>query len=196
VISAKLDRVGIVMMSAVGDAVHVLPVLHALKRHAPESKVTWVLQPGPASLVRGHPCVDEIVLFDRSKGWRAFTDVRGELARRPLDVVLNFQVYFKAGIVTSFTRAPVKLGFDRARARDMNWLFTTHKIPPHEPQHVQDQYLEFLTALGVPNDAVAWNLGPWPRERAWQRDFFEKLDRPAAAIVVATSKPQKDWLPE
>ena len=84
----------------------------------------------------------------------------------------------------------------RARARDMNWLFTTHKIPPHAPQHVQDQYLEFLTALGVPNEPVAWDLGPWPSERAWQRDFFEKLDRPAAAIVVATSKPQKDWIPE
>jgi heptosyltransferase I len=137
IISAKLDRIGIVMMSAVGDAVHVLPVLAALKRHAPKSKITWVLQPGPASLVRGHPHVDEIVLFDRAKGWHAFADVRRELARRPFDLVLNFQVYFKAGIVTSFTRAPVKLGFDRARARDMNWLFTTHRIPPHAPQHVQ-----------------------------------------------------------
>ena len=196
IVSARLDRIGIVMMSAVGDAVHVLPVLAALKRHAPESKITWVLQPGPASLVRGHPLIDDIVLFDRTKGWHAFADVRHELAQRPFDLVLNFQVYFKAGIVTSFTRAPVKLGFDRARARDLNWLFTTHRIPPHAPQHVQDQYLEVLTALGVPNEPVTWDLGPWAHERAWQRDFFARLDRPAAAIVVATSKPQKDWLPE
>jgi len=195
-IDARLDRVGIVMMSAVGDAVHVLPVLNALKRHAPQSRVTWVLQPRPAALVRGHEHVDEIVLFDRSKGWRAFSDVRRELANRAFDLVLNFQVYFKAGIVTSFTRAPVKLGFDRARARDLNWLFTTHRVPPHEPQHVQDQYLEFLAAIGVPTESVAWNIGPWPSERAWQRDFFSKLNRPAASIVVATSKPQKDWLPE
>lgn len=195
-IDARLDNIGIVMMSAVGDAVHVLPVLNALKRHAPRSRVTWVLQPGPASLVRGHEHVDEIVLFDRSKGWRAFTDVRRELASRAFDLVLNFQVYFKAGIVTSFTRAPVKLGFDRARARDLNWLFTTDRIPPHEPQHVQDQYLEFLAAIGVTPEPIAWNLGPWPNERAWQREFFSKLDRPAAPIVVATSKAQKDWLPE
>jgi len=47
-----LDRVGIVMMSAVGDAVHVLPVITALKRHHPTTRITWVLQPGPASLVR------------------------------------------------------------------------------------------------------------------------------------------------
>ena len=195
-IGARLDRIGIVMMSAVGDAVHVLPVLNALKRHAPAARVTWVLQPGPATLVRGHRAVDEIVLFDRTLGWRAFANVRRELATRPFDLVINLQVYFKAGVVTSFTRAPVKLGFDRARARDLNWLFTTHRIPPHEPQHVQDQYFEFLTALGVPHEPPVWDLGPWPQERAWQRDFFSRLDRPAAAIVVATSKPQKDWLPE
>src|SRR3982751_5597730 len=69
-----LDRVGIVMMSAVGDAVHVLPVVNAIKRSRPESHITWVLQPGPARLVRGHPAVDEIILFERSRGLRAFTD--------------------------------------------------------------------------------------------------------------------------
>jgi heptosyltransferase I len=61
---------------------------------------------------------------------------------------------------------------------------------------VQDQYLEFLAALGVPHEPVTWELGPWPEERAWQRSFFAAFDRPTAAIVVATSKPEKDWLPE
>ena len=75
-IDAPLDEVGIVMMSAVGDAVHVLPVVNALKRHRPSCRITWVLQPGPASLVRGHPHVDDIVLFDRGRGLRAFADVR------------------------------------------------------------------------------------------------------------------------
>jgi heptosyltransferase I len=192
-----LDRICIVMMSAVGDAVHVLPVINAIKRQRPTSHITWVLQPGPATLVRGHPSVDDIVLFDRSKGYHAFLDVRRELAQRRFDVVINLQVYFKAGIVTSFTRAPIKLGFDRARARDLNWLFTNRKIPPHpEGQHVQDQYFEFLTALGIPFQPVTWNLGPWPSERAWQAEFFSGIVRPAAAIVVATSKAQKDWLPE
>jgi heptosyltransferase I len=192
--STPVDRVGIVMMSAVGDAVHVLPVVNALKAHSPASRITWVLQPGPASLVRGHPHVDDIVLFDRAAGWRAFADTRRELAAREFDVVLNLQVYFKAGIVTSFTRAPVKLGFDRARARDFNWAFTNRKIPPHPVgQHVQDQYFEFLDALGVPHEPPVWNLGPWPDERAWQREFYAPIDRPVASIVVATSKPQKDW---
>ena len=196
-IDARLDRIGVVMMSAVGDAVHVLPVLNALKRHRPQARISWVLQPGPATLVAGHPAVDEIIPFDRARGVRAFTDVRRALATRPFDVVLGLQVYFKAGLVTACTRAPVKLGFDRARARDLNWLFTTHRIPPHPVgQHVQDQYLEFLDALGVPPAPVTWGLGPRDDERPWQRDFFAPLDRPAVALVVATSKPEKDWFPE
>ena len=195
-IDVPLRRVCIVMMSAVGDAVHVLPVINALKRHSPEARITWVLQPAPATLVRGHRSIDEILIFDRSKGWAAFADIRRQLAGHAFDLVINLQVYFKAGVVTRFTRAPVKLGFDRARARDANWLFTTHRIPPHSLQHVQDQYLEFLTALGVPYEPIEWDLGPWPHERPAQREFYDQFDRPVAAIVVATSKPQKDWLPE
>ncbi|MFN0100404.1 MAG: glycosyltransferase family 9 protein [Gemmatimonadaceae bacterium] len=192
-----LDRVCVVMMSAVGDAVHVLPVLTALKRHHPAMHVTWVLQPGPATLVRGHRCVDEIILFDRSKGMTGFMDIHRALAGTRFDLVINLQVYFKAGVVTSFTDSPVKLGFDRARARDANWLFTTHRIPPHAMQHVQDQYFEFVEWLGVPHEPVVWDLGPWnEQERAWQREFMARFDRPIAPIVVATSKPQKDWLPE
>jgi heptosyltransferase I len=110
--------------------------------------------------------------------------------------VINLQVYFKAGIVTGFTNAPIKLGFDRARARDMNWLFTNRKIAPNRVQHVQDQYFEFLSALGVSPEPVEWDLGPWPEEREWQRQFAASIDRPIASIVVATSKPEKDWLPE
>jgi heptosyltransferase I len=192
----RLDRIAIVMMSAAGDAVHVLPVINALKRHNPACRITWILQPAPATLVRGHRAVDEIILFERGNGLRGFIDIRRELLSRQFDLVINLQVYFKAGIVTVFANAPVKLGFDHARARDFNWLFTNKKIPPHENQHVQDQYFEFLAALGVAPEPVEWHLGPWTDERVWQKEFFSDFTRPAVAMVVATSKPQKDWLPE
>src|SRR5256714_3263042 len=190
------DKVCIVMMSAVGDTVHVLPVINALKRANPKTRITWVLQPAPATLVRGHRSVDEIVLFDRSLGLKAFAAVRSELARRRFDLVIDLQVYFKAGIVTAMSGAPIKLGFDRARARDMNWLSTNRKIPPHPLQHVQDQYFEFLAAIGVSPEPLHWDPGPWTADREWHRNFALSVDRPIASIVVATSKPEKDWLPE
>lgn len=192
-IEAKLDRICIVMMSALGDAVHTLPVITALKRHNPNCHITWLLQPGPALLARGHAGVDEIILFDRRRGWRAFLDMRRELNERKFDLVLALQVYFKAGVITAFADAPVKLGFDRARARDLNWLFTTHRIPARPIQHVQDQYFEFLDVLGVESEPVEWGLGPYSYEREWQREFFRQFDRPVASLVVATSREAKDW---
>lgn len=189
-------RYCIVMLSAVGDAVHVLPVVNAIKRADPQSHITWILQPGPASLIEGHPAVDEIVRFDRSRGWRAFTDVRGHFRGRRFDVVLGLQDYLKAGILTAIAPAPIKLGYDRARARDLNWLFTNRRIAPHEPQHIQDEYLEFLTALAIDCGALEWNIGPWGAEREWQREFVGGIDRPIVSLVIGTSRPQKDWMAE
>lgn len=192
----SMDRICIVMMSAVGDAVHVLPVINAIKRSNPSSHITWVLQAGAASLVRGHPSVDEIILFDRNKGATAFLDMSRELRKRQFDLLIDLQVYFKAGLITAMSGAKRRLGFDRARARDANWLFTTERIPAHPMQHVQDQYFEFLTQIGISAEPVTWNLGPWPDELEWQKNFVAGFDRPIASIVVATSKPEKDWIPE
>ena len=184
------------MLSAVGDAVHVLPVVKAIKRADPQSHITWILQPGPASLIDGHPAVDEIVRFDRSRGWRAFTDVRSLVRGRDFDVVLALQDYLKAGILTAIVPAPIKLGYDRARARDANWLFTNERIPAHEPQHIQDEYLEFVSALGFESQPVRWDIGPWNAEREWQRAFVNQFDRPIVSLVIGTSRPQKDWYAE
>jgi heptosyltransferase I len=191
-----MDRICIVMMSAVGDAVHVLPVINALKRDEPRRSITWVLQPGPASLVRGHKAVDDIVLFQRHQGWRAFRDVTRQLRARRFDLLIDLQVYLKAGIITAFSGAPVRLGFDRRRARDANYLFANRHIPARPVQHVQDQYFEFLDYLNVPCNPIEWGIGPWDSERTWQRDFLSTIGRPYAAIVVASSKPEKDWIPE
>lgn len=195
-LAVPMDRIAIVMMSAVGDSVHVLPVLTALKRARPASKIAWLLQPGPASLVQGHPDVDEIVPFHYGTGLSAYTELRRALANRRFDLALALQVSLKAGLALHFVHAPVKLGFDRARARDLNWLFTTHRIPAGPRRHVQDQYFEFLAHLGVPHAPVTWNLGPYEHERAAQQALVEEIGAPYAAIVCGTSDPDRDWLPD
>ena len=64
----------------------------------------------------------------------------------------------------------------------MNWLVTTHRVPPHPPQHVQDQYFEFLRYLGVDPEPVEWKLGPWEGEWDLRRVAY-LLDR--ADVVVS-----------
>lgn len=187
----------IVMLSALGDAVHVLPVVNALKRKWPESRITWVIQPVPYQLVRHHEAVDEFILFQRRRGrhaLRSYRELRRAFGGRRFDLLINLQVYLKAGLITALAPARIKLGFDRKRARDLNWLFTNRRIPPRPMQHVQDQYLEFVEYLGIDPHPVEWRMTITPEERARQSAFFEPLGR-TCAIVVGTSKPVKNWAP-
>jgi heptosyltransferase I len=192
----SLDRVCIVMLGAVGDVVHTLPVLSAIKRHHPAAKVSWILQPGPASLVRGHPDPDEIILFHRSRGLKAFAELRRELRERSFTLTLAMQSYFKAGVIAAMTPSPVRLGFDRARARDMTWIFNNRSLPSRPERHFQDQYLEFLDAIGVPAEPLTWNLGPWAEEITWRNQFAAQFHRPIASLVVGASRAEREWVEE
>ncbi len=186
------ESVAIVMLSAIGDSVHVLPVIASLRDAWPRVRITWVIQPVAHALMAGRPDVDDFVVFRRSDGMRGFLDVRRAVQDRRFDLAIDLQVYFKAGLLTALLPAERKLGFDRARARDANWLFTNERIPPHAPQHVQDQYLEFVEYLGI-EPRRRWDFHFTPEELARRDAFLARLDRPAMAVILRTSRPQKNW---
>lgn len=190
--SAQPESVVIVLLSAIGDVVHGMPVATSLRRAWPDARIHWVIQPVGHALVEPHPAVDEFFLFDRGSGLKGFADFRRRMAGRGFDLALALQVYMKAGLLTGMLPAARKLGFDRTRARDLNWLFTTEHIPAHEPQHVQEQYFEFLTHLGVPV-VREWEFGFTEKELAARDRFFEPLDRPTLAVVLRTTRPGKNW---
>ena len=193
---ASEPRIGIVLLSAVGDVVHALPVVNAIKRARPRARITWLLQDAGAALLQGHPAVDEILLFRRKAGLAGFAQMAAQLRERPFDVVLDLQCYLKATVLTALCRAPVKIGLDPARAREFNWIVNNHHLPRRPVNHVQEHFLEFLDYLQIPREPVEWKLGPWPSERPWQDEFFRSIPRPRVALVAGTSNPRKDWLPE
>ena len=186
----------IIMLSAIGDAVHVLPVATAIKRAWPHTRITWVIQPGPLQMVRNHPAIDDFIIFHRRRGlraWSSFRELRRQMRGRRFDLLIGLQVYLKAGLITALTPARIKLGFDRTRARDGQWLFTNARIPARGQRHVQDQYLEFIEHLGIDPHPMDWGLHFTPEERQLQADFLSRFTRPLCAVVVATSKPRKNW---
>lgn len=182
----------VVLLSAIGDVVHGMPVLTSLREAWPEARLDWVVERRIHPLVAPHPDVDEFLLFDRSAGARGFLDLWRRTRGHRYDLVVDLQVYFKAGLVTGLLDADVKLGFDRGRARDLNTLFTTHRIPAGPVRHTQDQYFEFLDHLGV-EPVLEWRFAFSEEERADQRRFFGRFDRPVLAVVVRTTREDKDW---
>ncbi len=192
------SSVAIMLLSAIGDVVKGMPVATSLKRAWPDARVTWVVQPASVPLLEPHPHVDELLVFERRRGPRGlspFLEFRRRVAGRSFDLVLGLQVYAKAGILTALLPSPRKLGFDRRRARDLNWLVTTERIPARPTQHLQDQYFEFLDHLGVPV-VKEWIFPFTESERAAQRDFFARIDRPVLAVVLGATSPLRNWRPD
>ncbi len=195
-------RVCIVLRSGLGDVVHGLPLVTALKRADPATRITWVVQPMPSGILRPHPAVDEVVLFDAHAGLPALRRLRRELrGDGGFDVVLNLNTYFKAIWPTLFSRAPLRIGIDRRRTRDPVWLVANRLLSPGPVRHTQDIFLEFLTVLGIAAEPLEWSLAPTPAEAEEEAAFFGRLrdetgGRPVVSIVPASGNAKKDWTAE
>ena len=116
----------ILRLSAIGDCTHVVPMVRTIQKHWPGAGITWIIGKLEASLVGDIEGV-EFIVFDKSRRFRALADLRRALAGRSFDVLLNLQVALRASIVSLFVKATVRLGYDRARARDGQRFFTNHR---------------------------------------------------------------------
>jgi heptosyltransferase I len=144
-------------LSAIGDITHALPVLRTLQHHWPQTRITWIIGKNEHALVSKIDGV-EFITFDKSLGFGAYKDIRRKLARRRFDVLLHMQVSLRASLTSLLIRADIKLGFDRARAKDLQWLFTNAMIKAASTrQHVVDSFIEFPRCLGL-DPVLRWEL--------------------------------------
>jgi heptosyltransferase I len=80
------------------------------------------------------------------------------LKKRKFDVLLHMQVSLRASLASLCVRAPIRIGFDRARAKNGQWLFTNYRIPCAPRQHVLESFLQFIKLLGITDPIVEWNI--------------------------------------
>jgi heptosyltransferase I len=154
----------VLRLSAVGDVCHTLPVVRTLQAAWPATRITWIIGKLEAGLVGDIPGI-EFIIFDKSKGLGAYTALRRGLRARRFNLLLHMQMSLRASIASLAVRAPVRLGFDRERAHDFQWLFTNKRIWYKPRQHVMDSLFGFSEALGIPERVLAWDI-PLPAEAA------------------------------
>ena len=188
------QRVAIVLLSAIGDVVHAFPLLASLKARYPGGRFEWIAHPVPGEVARRHPAVDRMWLLQRCSKRKAFWRLRRELARERFDLVLDLQTYVKASLVTLLIDSPRKIGFDRRRARELNWIVTGEKVPAGPLQQIGEEYLEFADHLDAPR-RYEWPFRFTDAERTARRLFRERLEAPMAAFVIGTSRREKEWDP-
>jgi heptosyltransferase I len=105
------------------------------------------------------------------------------------------QVSLRASLLSTLVRAPVKLGFDRGRARELQWLFTNRRIAPRRKQHVLDSFLGFADAVGITDHRLEWNL-PLPQEAVAYAERVIPDACPTLLISPCSSHELRNWRPE
>jgi len=144
-------------MSALGDVTHVVPLVRTLQAAWPHTKVSWIVGKLEHRLVGDIPGI-EFIVFDKARGWRAFTALRSALAGRHFDVLLHLQVALRANLAAACVRAPLRIGYDVARSKDLHGLFINRRIPSRSGEHVLDAMASFLEPLSLSQREVRWEL--------------------------------------
>jgi heptosyltransferase I len=192
--SSPPRRICILRLSALGDVCHVLPVLRTLQDAWPGTEITWIIGKLEHKLL-GHLPGVEFVVFDKKAGRAAYGDLRRRLAGRRYDVLLHMQLALRASVAAALVPAAVKVGFDRARARELQWLFTNAQIEPRQREHVLEGLFGFAEYLGLRQRSMRWDI-PLPEPAL---DYARRVipdGTPTLVISPCSSHALRNWSPE
>ncbi|MDR3387723.1 MAG: glycosyltransferase family 9 protein [Rudaea sp.] len=180
--------------SALGDATHVVPLVRTLQAQWPQTQLTWIIGKLEHKLVGDIGGV-EFVVFDKAQGWRGFDAVRAQLRGRRFDALLHMQVALRANLLSTLVHAPLRIGYDRARSKDLHGLFVNRRIAARSGEHVLDAMASFIEPLGLAQTQVRWDI-PIPA----QADAFATQhlpgDAPTLLVSPCSSHTVRNWRPE
>jgi heptosyltransferase I len=151
------ESICVIRLSAIGDCCHTLPVIRTIQSAWPDTKITWVIGKTEYALMEGVDGV-EFITFDKSGGWSELFRLRRLLASRNFSILLHMHASMRANLASLCIKAGRRIGFDRARARDYQWLFTRERVAAMPNQHVIDGLFCFLEHLGIEKRVLRWDI--------------------------------------
>jgi heptosyltransferase I len=179
-------------LSALGDATHVVPLVRTLQRAWPRAELTWVIGKAEARLLEGLEGV-ELIVYDKASGLGGMRALRHGFDGRRFDALLQMQVAARANLLSAFIPTRRRVGYDRARAKDLHGLFVNERIPDRAGIHVLDAIGSFCEPLGLKQSDVTWNL-PVPDEAyAWAQAQWPRDGVPTLLISPCSSHVLRNW---
>ena len=148
-------KILIIKPSSLGDVVHTLPAVAAIRDAKPDSEITWVINPEWAPLLRGNRDIDHVHIFPRGEfsgfgaAGRLLPWMR-ETRRLQPDVALDFQGLFRSALIAKISGAKRILGM--SDAREGSRLFYTEVARVDRREHAVDRYLKLAEAFGASSD--------------------------------------------
>lgn len=169
-LKTQAEKICVVRLSAIGDTCHALAVVRRIQDNWPDAKITWIIGKTEAMLLGDIPDI-EFIIFDKFKGRQAYKDVRQKLGDRIFDIALCMHSSMRVNFLYRSIRAPIRLGFDRKRAKDFQWLFTNRRIPAVHGEHALEAMMSFASAVGAEPMPVRWDIPLSEDDRQFAADF-------------------------
>ncbi|PWK85351.1 glycosyltransferase family 9 protein [Fulvimonas soli] len=180
--------------SAIGDVTHVVPLVRTLQAAWPQARLTWIVGKLERRLVGDLPGV-EFVTFDKGRGLAGMRETWAALRGRRFDALLQMQVALRSNLLSLGIRARRRIGYDRARSKDLHGLAVNERIPARTGEHVLDAIGSFCEPLGLKQTQVRWDI-PIPEEaRAWAAERLAG-DAPVLLVSPTSSHALRNWRPE
>ena len=192
-------RIALIKPSALGDIVHSLPVLTALRHRFPNAHIAWIVNRGYAALLEGHPDLDQVIPFDRGAaqaglGRMIWTSLGflGRLRAQRFDLVIDLQGLLRTGLMTLTTGAKRRVGLSSAR-EGASWAYTDHIAVRHEGMHAVDRYWLVAEALGIAPKEIRFHVPIAEAARQWALTRLQEWPRPWLMLGAGARWLTKRW---
>lgn len=191
----QVKRILIIKPSSLGDIIHGLPVLGAIRDKWPEAKIAWLVKEVYADILHGNPYIDELILLKKDTLTTSFFPFRKKLHKARFDLVVDIQGLFRSGLISYLSGAPMRVGFHNGR--ELSTVFYTHKIDVPINLHAVDRNLKLVASLGCEIQKVKFPLNKNKKTLQGVSDFFKRnqleTKKPLIILVPGGRWEKKRW---
>ncbi len=179
------SRILIVRLSAIGDVIHGMPVLCALRDRFPRAELSWLVEERAAPLLEGHEALDGLLTVPR--GWlkspQTLLRLRRRLREGAFDVAVDVQGLAKSALAARLSGAPRRIGFGDEKGRELSpWLYTD-RVHTRSP-HVVDANLDLLRPLGIKHPRVRFAVPEPEKDRTAAEQILAEMGVGARFAVI------------
>lgn len=181
----------IVRLSALGDALMLVPLIRTLQANLQNTTITWVISRPAYDLVEGMDGI-EFIVINKPESVADYWRFKKQMNTRKFDVLLAVQASFRANLLYPLIKASRKIGYDSLRGKDAHCWFIQEKIRAGH-DHTLEGFLKFADVLGIEKKVIRWDLPISQADRDWARERLANVKGPVVLINPAASKPERSW---
>lgn len=180
----------ILRLSAIGDVCHTLAVVRAIQDHWPTTRLTWIIGKLEHQLIGDIGNINFLV-YDKKREQQSLKTISAAVSAESFDALLHMQISIRSSRISRLIRTPIKLGFDKARAKDFQALFTSHRIAAKPQQHVMDGLFGFAETIGVPrpqDQDLRWDIPLDQKDIAFAEQYIQPNQ---ATLIISPCSSQR-----